>query len=651
MGLAVPSRARHPRAPRRVRGDAGGAAVQGPRGGRRTCDHDWVGDRVVPRRTRHRPARHGRVRSSGDPSAPGKRSRGERRGARRARAAPRRRARRRGRRDRARLLPGLGGSGRSGAPLRSPARAGRRPRQARGDPQPECELGRARRARRVRRDGHPPLLFVAGPSRGCPRAWVLRLVCRQRHVRQGRGAARGGSASPLGANPGRDRQPLPRAGPAARPAERARQHRPHGRGDRGRAGRGPRGAGGSNRRQRHRGLLPARRLARGVSVRARKELGQHFLVDENILGVIGRLAELAGDDVVLEIGPGLGVLTVFLADRVSSVHAIELDRTLELGLREALAGRENVQLQLGDALALDLATLEPTPNKLVANLPYNVATPLVAESLDRLPGLDLWCVMVQREVADRFFAEPGTKAYGAVSVLVQLVAERTGFHPVSRNVFRPRPNVDSALVAFRRRGELPREYAWVKTVVGAGLGGGSSDAATALRLANATLEEPLEPDRLRGLAVELGSDAPFFLTQGPQLGEGDGTVLTPLDLPQDYWVLLVRPTGVDKTSTADVYGAFDGRDGGKGYRNRRAALRRALKEIRRPRDLARLPPNDLASSPLADDLVAEGAFRADVTGAGPLVYGLFQHLETARAARSALKSRGRVWLTVPTWYG
>ncbi|HYY63301.1 MAG TPA: 16S rRNA (adenine(1518)-N(6)/adenine(1519)-N(6))-dimethyltransferase RsmA [Gaiellaceae bacterium] len=204
-----------------------------------------------------------------------------------------------------------------------------------------------------------------------------------------------------------------------------------------------------------------------MSVRARKELGQHFLVDENILGVIGRLAELAGDDVVLEIGPGLGVLTVFLADRVSSVHAIELDRTLELGLREALAGRENVQLQLGDALALDLAALEPTPNKLVANLPYNVATPLVAESLDRLPGLDLWCVMVQREVADRFFAEPGTKAYGAVSVLVQLVAERTGFHPVSRNVFRPRPNVDSALVAFRRRGELPREYAWVKTVVGA----------------------------------------------------------------------------------------------------------------------------------------------------------------------------------------
>jgi 16S rRNA (adenine1518-N6/adenine1519-N6)-dimethyltransferase len=204
-----------------------------------------------------------------------------------------------------------------------------------------------------------------------------------------------------------------------------------------------------------------------VSVRAKKQLGQHFLVDENILGVIGRLAELARDDVVLEIGPGLGVLTKYLADRVSNVHAVELDRTLEPRLREALGARENVELHFGDALALRLSGLEPAPNKLVANLPYNIATPLVAESLDQLPNVELWCVMVQREVADRFFAARGTKPYGAVSVLVQLVVERTGFHPVSRNVFRPRPNVDSALLAFRRRGVLPDGYAWVKTVVGA----------------------------------------------------------------------------------------------------------------------------------------------------------------------------------------
>jgi 16S rRNA (adenine1518-N6/adenine1519-N6)-dimethyltransferase len=204
-----------------------------------------------------------------------------------------------------------------------------------------------------------------------------------------------------------------------------------------------------------------------LSTRPKRELGQHFLADENILGVIARLAGLDPADVVLEIGPGLGVLTAYLADRVASVHAVELDRSLEPRLREALAGRENVELHFGDALAIDLRTLEPPATKLVANLPYSVATPLVAESLDGLPNVGLWCVMVQREVAERFFAEPETKAYGAVSVLVQLVAERTGFHPVSRNVFRPRPNVDSALVAFRRRGGLPADYPRVKAVVGA----------------------------------------------------------------------------------------------------------------------------------------------------------------------------------------
>ncbi len=184
---------------------------------------------------------------------------------------------------------------------------------------------------------------------------------------------------------------------------------------------------------------------------AKKELGQHFLVDENILGVIGRLAELGPEDVVLEVGPGLGVLTAYLADRVARVHAVELDRSLEAPLAGRLEGRENVKLHFGDALRLDLDALDPRPTKLVSNLPYNIATPLVAESLDGLPSVGLWCVMVQREVADRFFAEPSTKAYGAVSVLVQLATERTGFHPVSRTVFRPRPNVDSALVAFRRR--------------------------------------------------------------------------------------------------------------------------------------------------------------------------------------------------------
>jgi 16S rRNA (adenine1518-N6/adenine1519-N6)-dimethyltransferase len=196
-----------------------------------------------------------------------------------------------------------------------------------------------------------------------------------------------------------------------------------------------------------------------MTVVPKKELGQHFLVDENILGVIGRLADLDSSDVVLEIGPGLGVLTRYLAERVAQVHAVEIDRSLAQQLSD-LPG--NVELDLGDALEVDLSRFRPT--KLVSNLPYSVATPVVVESLDRLPTVRLWCVMVQREIADRFFAAPGTKAYGAVSVLVQLAVERTGFHPVSRTVFRPQPNVDSALVSFRRRAR-PEPWSDLKRVV------------------------------------------------------------------------------------------------------------------------------------------------------------------------------------------
>ena len=202
-----------------------------------------------------------------------------------------------------------------------------------------------------------------------------------------------------------------------------------------------------------------------MSVAPKRALGQHFLADQNILGVIGRLAELDPDDVVLEIGPGLGLLTRYLADRVGHVHAVELDRTLEPHLAE-LAARGNVDLHWGDALTLDLAALAPPAGKLVANLPYNVATPIVVESLDGLPRVHRWTVMVQREVGDRFFAEPRTKAYGAVSVLLQLAARRTGFHPVSRTVFRPPPNVDSALVAFERVGRPP-DWASLRALVDA----------------------------------------------------------------------------------------------------------------------------------------------------------------------------------------
>jgi 16S rRNA (adenine1518-N6/adenine1519-N6)-dimethyltransferase len=159
------------------------------------------------------------------------------------------------------------------------------------------------------------------------------------------------------------------------------------------------------------------------------------------------------------------VLTAYLADHVRHVHAIEIDDELLPHLRRRLAGKDNVSLVVADALRYPLAELEPQPDKLVSNLPYNVATPLVVESLDGLPSVGVWCVMVQREVANRFFASPGTKDYGAVSVLVRLTANRTGFHPVSRTVFRPPPNVDSALVAFLRTTTWGAEYEPLKELV------------------------------------------------------------------------------------------------------------------------------------------------------------------------------------------
>jgi 4-diphosphocytidyl-2-C-methyl-D-erythritol kinase len=187
--------------------------------------------------------------------------------------------------------------------------------------------------------------------------------------------------------------------------------------------------------------------------------------------------------------------------------------------------------------------------------------------------------------------------------------------------------------------------------VAAGLGGGSSDAATALRLANETLNESLATEDLAGIAAEIGADVPFFLRQGPQLGAGDGSELRPLDLPQDYFVLLVLPQGSRKRSTADVYAALDDRGGSKGFAKRREELDRALDAVERPRDLAALPSNDLAGSPLAEELRDLGAFRADVSGAGPTVYGLFMRRRDAEAARAELAGRAKTWLTVPTWYG
>jgi 16S rRNA (adenine1518-N6/adenine1519-N6)-dimethyltransferase len=215
--------------------------------------------------------------------------------------------------------------------------------------------------------------------------------------------------------------------------------------------------------------------------RTRKRLGQHFLADDNILRVIGRLAELERDDIVLEVGPGLGVLTRYLADNVAFVHAVELDRSLETLLGRAIAGVDNVTIHWADAMRMDFATLDPAPEKLVANLPYNIATPLLAEVLAGGGAVQRFCVMVQREVADRFFASPGTKAYGAVSVLVQLTARRTGHHPVSRHVFRPPPRVESSLLAFERV-TPPAELARVRRIVDAAFAHRRKTLANSLEL-------------------------------------------------------------------------------------------------------------------------------------------------------------------------
>jgi len=203
---------------------------------------------------------------------------------------------------------------------------------------------------------------------------------------------------------------------------------------------------------------------------------------------------------------------------------------------------------------------------------------------------------------------------------------------------------------------LGAPHGWRATIekhvpLAAGLGGGSSDAATALRLANEQLESPLPFARLHELAAQVGADVPFFLEDGPQLGTGDGTTLVPLNLPQDFAVLLLLPKDAHKPSTADVYVAFDRRGGEAGFDDRAEALRAALANVRRPRDLAMLPLNDLASSPLAAELRAHGAFRADVSGAGPTLYGLFNRTADAKRAARALGHLGRTWITVPAWYG
>jgi 16S rRNA (adenine1518-N6/adenine1519-N6)-dimethyltransferase len=199
-------------------------------------------------------------------------------------------------------------------------------------------------------------------------------------------------------------------------------------------------------------VQPSLRRMRRFGVRPDRELGQNFLIDSNILGVIGRAAELAREDVVLEVGGGLGVLSEYLARHVEHVHVIEIDERLREALEDATGAHANVTVHWADAVSIDLGALDPAPTKVVANLPYGVAASVLLRTIEELPGVSLWVAMVQREVGERLAAGPGVGAYGVPSVLAQLACEVRVLRAIPRTVFHPVPNVDSVLVRMRRRG-------------------------------------------------------------------------------------------------------------------------------------------------------------------------------------------------------
>jgi 16S rRNA (adenine1518-N6/adenine1519-N6)-dimethyltransferase len=268
------------------------------------------------------------------------------------------------------------------------------------------------------------------------------------------------------------------------------------------------------------------RRLRDFAIRPNRELGQNFLIDDNILGVIGRAADLAPDDVVLEVGGGLGVLSEYLAPHVGYLHVVEVDRTLEAPLNEALepfAGAAT--LHLADAVELDFAELDPAPTKVVANLPYGVAATVLLKSVAELPDVRRWVAMVQREVGERLAAGPGSKAYGATSVLAQLACDVDVARRVPRTVFHPEPKVDSVLVVLERRAAAPPRQ--VTALVHAGFAhrrkalagslalapGAPDDLRDATRAALAALGQPedaraerLAPGEWAELAAALGTE-------------------------------------------------------------------------------------------------------------------------------------------------
>jgi 16S rRNA (adenine1518-N6/adenine1519-N6)-dimethyltransferase len=239
---------------------------------------------------------------------------------------------------------------------------------------------------------------------------------------------------------------------------------------------------------------------REFEIRPDRELGQNFLVDSNILDVVGGLAALASDDVVLEIGGGLGVLSEYLAQRVAHVHVVEIDERLRPALQDAVGGVANVTLHWGDALRVDLAAMRPHASKVVANLPYGVAAGALLRTIEQLPQVGLWVAMVQREVGERLAAAPGGRVYGAPSVLAQLACEVRVARAVPRTVFRPVPNVDSVLVLLARRASQPAATAALRRLVADAFAHRRKTLARSLALA----DRAYDSDAVREALLALG---------------------------------------------------------------------------------------------------------------------------------------------------
>ncbi|MFI4992967.1 MAG: 16S rRNA (adenine(1518)-N(6)/adenine(1519)-N(6))-dimethyltransferase RsmA [Solirubrobacterales bacterium] len=256
-------------------------------------------------------------------------------------------------------------------------------------------------------------------------------------------------------------------------------------------------------------VQPSLRRLKQFGVRPDRELGQNFLVDSNILGVIGRAAELDEQDVVLEIGGGLGVLSEYLAGHARHVHVIEVDRRLEEALGDATGRFANVSMHWGDAMKIDLRVMSPAPNKVVANLPYGIAAGVLLRTVEELPGVEQWVAMVQREVGERLAAKAGSGAYGVPSVIAQLACEVQLLRVVPRTVFHPVPNVDSVLVELRRK--TPAAGVSLRRLVNGAFAHRRKTLAGSLVLSGSGSGSlgseslpPLDRDRIRKVLRELG---------------------------------------------------------------------------------------------------------------------------------------------------